>query len=103
MTEQASIAVWFVYIIQTTTGILYTGIATDVERRFTEHCATYHGQPKSLVKKGAKFFRGHQPERVVYKEAVNSRSEATKRELAIKKMSRAAKLKLLDDTLADSA
>jgi putative endonuclease len=77
---------WWVYIVQATNGFLYTGIATDPKRRFKEHCEG---------KKGAKFFRRSQPQKIVYLEQHDSRSLATSREIAIKKLSRAQKLRLI--------
>ncbi|MFD2437858.1 GIY-YIG nuclease family protein [Modicisalibacter luteus] len=34
---------WFLYMIETAAGALYTGITTDVERRFGEHCGSRRG------------------------------------------------------------
>lgn len=76
---------WFVYLIESSDGRLYTGITTDVERRFREH------QGLLGKNKGAKFFRGRRPLDVVYTESYGSRSEASRREAEIKKMSAAAK------------
>jgi len=76
---------WFVYIIRSSDGLLYTGITTDVERRFREH------QGVLGKGKGAKFFRGRRPEAIVYTEAQGSRSGASRREAEIKKMSATAK------------
>jgi putative endonuclease len=78
---------WEVYIIKTISGKLYTGITTDLERRFQAH---------QKQEKGARFFRLSRPERVVFRESQPNRSEATKREMAIKKMSRNEKLLLLE-------
>ena len=77
---------WFLYIIQTKKKRLYTGITTDVERRFEEH--------KSGSPKGAKFFRSDKPHQIVRTEEMKDRSEASKREAKIKAMTRAEKLKL---------
>jgi putative endonuclease len=77
---------WFVYMIQSEKGHLYTGITTDVERRFKEH---------SDSKKGAKYFRGKVPVEVVYQKTFKDRSSASKFEAAIKKMPRANKIKLI--------
>ncbi len=77
---------WFVYILQTEKGKLYTGIAIDIEKRFFEHL---------FSNKGAKFFRSDAPEKIVYFEIHESRSNATKREIQIKKMSRNQKLVLI--------
>ncbi len=79
---------WTVYIIETDKGYLYTGITTDLVRRFSEHQSS---------KKGAKYFRGHTPVRILYTESYKNRSLATKRELAIKKLPRKNKLKLIKD------
>jgi len=77
---------WFVYIIEAENGHLYTGITTDLERRFSEH------QSK---KKGARFFHTSAAKQMVYSELQPDRSSASKREVAIKKLSRQAKLKLI--------
>jgi len=76
---------WVVYIIQTGSGKLYTGITTDIERRFSEH---------RTKKKGARFFHFSSPETIVFQEKHINRSTATKREIEIKKMSRNKKLDL---------
>jgi putative endonuclease len=76
---------WQVYIIVCTDNSLYTGITTDIERRFSEHAGV----------QGAKYFRGRTPDKVVYLEGGHSRSTASKREAAIKKLLRADKLRLI--------
>lgn len=75
---------WSVYIILCSDRSLYTGISTDVERRFQQHKAGG----------GAKYFRGRQPICIVYREAGYSRAEASRRENQIKQLSRAEKLRL---------
>ncbi|WP_411826487.1 GIY-YIG nuclease family protein [Luteolibacter sp. AS25] len=81
-------SVWSVYMIRCGDGSLYTGIATDVERRFSEH----EGQgPKS-----AKYLRGRLPLEVVYRAEIGNRSEASKEELRLKSLSRSAKMKMLN-------
>lgn len=77
---------WFVYIILADDGRLYTGITTDVARRFGEHMGTA---------KGARFFRGRQPVEVVYTETLPDRSSALRREAEIKKLTRREKLDLV--------
>ncbi|MBP1629090.1 MAG: hypothetical protein H6Q00_3565 [Holophagaceae bacterium] len=72
---------WWVYILRCGDGSLYTGIAKDVDERHAKHQAG----------KGAKYTRGRGPLEVVYRERVGSKSEAARRELAIKKCSRSAK------------
>lgn len=78
---------WWVYIIGCDDGRLYTGITTDMQRRWLEH---------SGRRKGAKFFRGRKPSQLVYVESSHDRASASRREAAIKKLPRAAKIKLLD-------
>lgn len=73
------------YIIESTDSKLYTGITTDFEQRWESHCKG----------KGAKFFRGRQPKRLCYLENHDSRSSASKREAAIKQLSRQEKLALI--------
>lgn len=77
---------WFLYIIRSEKGKLYTGITTDLERRFEEH---------STGKGGAKFFRSDSPLKIEYTENFENRSEASKREAEIKKMTRVQKEKLI--------
>jgi len=76
---------WQVYIILCADDSLYTGITTDIERRFQQHASG----------KGAKYFRGRRPVQIVYQEVGHSRSSATIREYAIKCLSRSAKNSLL--------
>lgn len=77
---------WYLYIIQTEKNKLYTGITTDIDRRFEEH--------KSGAPKGAKYFRSDRPVKIVRTEKLENRSEASKREAEIKSMTRTQKLKL---------
>jgi putative endonuclease len=83
---------WSVYIIRCDDGSLYTGVSTDVERRFREHL----GQPR-----GARYFNGRMPLEVVWREDGHTRSTACRREAAIKKLSRAQKLGLIDGRFPD--
>lgn len=80
---------WSVYIIEASDSSYYTGISTDVERRFVEHTS---GRPP-----GAKYFKGRTPLRIAYREDGHTRSSASKREAAIKKLSRAQKDLLIAD------
>ena len=78
--------VWYLYILRCGDGTLYTGITTDVEKRLETHRSG----------KGAKYTRGRLPLELVYQEVCGSHSDALKRELAVKKYSRAEKQKLID-------
>ncbi len=77
---------WSLYIIEASDASLYTGITTDVDRRFEEHLN---------CQKGAKYFNGRRPVRIVYREDGHSRSSASRREMEIKKLSRQEKQKLV--------
>ncbi len=81
---------WYVYIIETKCGKLYTGITTDLQRRFTEHLQG---------KKGARFFRISSPKIILFQEQHADRSQASKREYEIKKMSRKQKFELINNNL----
>ena len=68
---------------------LYTGVAKDVSRRIQEH---NHDD-----KKGARYTRARRPVMLVYQESQTNRSDACRREAAIKKLSRQKKLNLIQD------
>jgi len=76
---------WYIYIIETLSNRLYTGITKDLDARLEKHKSG----------KGAKFFRTDPPIKIVYSESFDSRSEALKREYAIKQLTRIQKLKLI--------
>jgi len=77
---------WVVYMIKASDDSLYTGVTTDVERRFKEHCSPA---------KGARYFRGRRPVAIVYTENHPDRGSAQRREAAIKRFSRKKKLQLI--------
>lgn len=77
---------WTVYIIESSDDTLYTGITTDIEKRWRAHTGG---------KQGAKFFRGRTPRRIVFKEPGHDRSSASRREYQIKQMKRHEKLLLI--------
>lgn len=81
-----SLKQWEVYIIQAKSGHLYTGITTDLNRRFCDHLAGT---------KGARFFHFSDAEKIVFRESHPDRSSATRREIEIKKMTRKEKELLL--------
>lgn len=77
---------WKLYILRCADGSLYTGITTDIEKRFAAHNAG----------KGAKYTRGRGPLELVYSENCESHSAALKREIEIKTLTRDEKLKLVE-------
>ena len=70
-----------VYLVRCQDGSLYTGITTDPERRLKEH----------NLGLGAAYTRSRLPVTLVYRELAESRSQALRRERAIKSLTRAAK------------
>jgi putative endonuclease len=76
---------WQVYIISCSDNSLYTGITTDIARRFVQHQSG----------RGAKYFRGRQPVEVIYLESGHNLTTAMKKEACIKKMERAKKCLLI--------
>ncbi len=77
---------WSVYILRCGDGTLYTGVAKDVDRRVRVHNSG----------KGAKYTRSRLPVEAVYREICGDKSAALKRELAIKNLERAEKLRLIE-------
>lgn len=78
-------SVWYLYILRCRDGSLYTGITTDVDKRFLAHSEG----------RGAKYTRGRAPLELVYREECGSHSDALKRELQIKALTKAEKESLI--------
>ncbi len=76
---------WQVYILRCGDDSLYTGISNDLEKRIKAH----------NEKRGARYTRARLPVKLVYRESADSRSTASQRELAIKKLTREQKLSLI--------
>ncbi len=75
----------FVYMLECADGTLYTGWTTDLKRRVTQHNAG----------RGASYTRMHRPVKLVYWEEHPDRGSAQRRELSLKRLSRARKLALI--------
>jgi len=78
---------YYVYLIQCEDGSIYTGITTDLKRRFKEHSD----------KAGGYYTRAHKVEKILYTEEYLTKSEALKREVQIKKFRRKEKFKLIEN------
>lgn len=76
---------YYVYIIECTDDTLYTGITTDIQRRFKEH----------KDRKGGAYTRSKKVKKILYTEEFKTRSEAQKRESEIKGWRREKKLNLI--------
>lgn len=84
---------YYVYILTCKDNTLYTGITTDLEKRLQEH---------NNSEKGAKYTRARRPVSLSYSERAKDRSEASKREYAIKKLTRTQKLELIYSSSSSS-
>lgn len=78
---------WHLYLVRTGDGALYTGIATDVGRRFAEHQAG--------GKRSAKYLRSRGPIELVYQTPIGSRPLALKVEARVKSLAKAEKEKIV--------
>lgn len=76
---------WFCYLLRCADDTLYCGISNDLDKRLAAH----------NTGTAAKYTRTRTPVELVYSEPCADRSAASKRELAIKRLSRAQKLALL--------
>jgi putative endonuclease len=75
---------YYVYILECRDGTLYVGSTNDIDKRVSVHNAG----------KGAKYTRGRTPVVLRYSEVFDTKGEALKREMALKRLSRNEKLKL---------
>jgi len=85
-------AQWSLYLVRTAQGSLYTGVTTDVQRRFAEH------ENKDEKNKGAKALRGKGPLTLAFKIVVGNRSDALKLEYRVKQLSAGDKQRLISRT-----
>ncbi len=83
--------VWSLYLLRTRTGHLYTGISTDVDRRFREHQAGSSRAARSL--------RGKGPLQLVFSAEVGSRGSAARLEYCVKQLARQQKEALISGRL----
>lgn len=72
---------WHLYLIRTDSGALYTGISTDVEKRFETH----------RLGRGSKFLRGQEGLELVYQCIVGDRSLASSAEYRLKQLEKSEK------------
>ncbi len=80
---------YFVYLLQCADKSIYTGITTNVARRFLEHQS----------KKGGHYTAAHQAKKIIHTEKFATRSQALKREAQIKRWPCAKKLSLANSSL----
>ncbi|MEI7810679.1 MAG: GIY-YIG nuclease family protein [bacterium] len=77
---------YYLYILKCADETLYTGITTDLDRRLMEH---------NTSKKGAKYTMARRPVEIVYSKRFKNRSNASKEEARIKKLTKAEKLAMI--------
>ena len=82
---------WHVYIIECNDGSLYTGITNDLNKRIIAHNAGC----------AAKYTKSRRPVRLRYIEPALDRSQASRREYAIKSLTKTAKQDLIATRLAE--
>jgi putative endonuclease len=78
---------WYLYLVRCQDGSLYTGISTDVARRFAQH----QGEGST----GSKYLKGRAPLTLVFQKNLGSKSLALKVERKVKKLSKARKEELI--------
>ena len=85
---------WYLYMIRSNCGSLYTGITKDIDRRFSEH--------DSQGNKCARYLRGKAPLELVFSQSVGDKKTAYRLEYYIKKLSKAQKEQLIIDGIINS-
>ena len=86
---------WYTYILRCEDGSLYSGITTDLARRFREHA--------SGKKKGAKYTRRHPPVRFEAAWQSETRAEASRLEYRLKRLTKAEKEALISGDVQENA
>lgn len=86
MNEGAEASLWYLYLIETAGGALYTGITTHVTRRLAQHESG----------RGAKALRGRGPLTLVHQEPVGSHGDALRLEAEVKRLSAVGKRSWLE-------
>ena len=74
---------WWLYVLECRSGLLYTGIAKDVDARFQAH----------INRTGAMFTRLNRPVRILGRTSLATKGEALRAEHALKQLARADKLR----------
>lgn len=82
---------YYTYIVQCSDGTYYTGYTTDINNRIRAH----------NQKKGAKYTRSRTPVVLMYHEEHKTKSDAMRREAAIKKLTREQKENLIQSRKKD--
>ena len=78
---------YYTYVLLTEKNTLYCGYTDDVEKRFQAH----------LEGKGAKYTKANKPVKIDYQKEFDTKSEAMKEEIRIKKLPREKKLQIINN------
>jgi putative endonuclease len=78
---------WFVYMLECSDSTIYTGITNNLERRIKVHNSG----------KGSKYVKNRLPVRLLWSIESENRSEASKLEIKIKKLTRNQKLNIIEN------
>jgi putative endonuclease len=78
---------WYLYVVRTVDNFLYTGITTDVDRRYAEHCA---GGARA-----SRYLRAHPPAELLWSRPIGSKGAALKAEYRFKQFPRTEKERLI--------
>lgn len=89
--DENSATEWSIYMVKTRLNTVYTGISTDVERRFKEHSGD--------SKRGARYLKGKGPLELIWQKSVGSKSDALVLEYKIKKLNKSQKLNLVEGVI----
>ncbi len=77
---------YFVYILLCKDKTFYTGYTNNLEKREFAH---------NTLSTGAKYTRGRRPVKLVYSEKFKTKSDAMKREVELKRMTREKKIAII--------
>jgi putative endonuclease len=83
----ATVSDWRVYLLRCADDSLYAGITNNLEKRLQQHNGELVG--------GARYTRGRRPVELVWQEGCESRGEALRREMEIKRLTREQKSELV--------
>ena len=78
---------WYIYMVECADGTIYTGISNNVSKRILAHNSG----------KGAKYTKTRLPVTLKWSQSCENRSEASKEEYKIKKLSRKEKLQKIEE------
>jgi putative endonuclease len=88
-------AIWYLYLIRSARGTLYTGITTDVARRFRQHAGQGRG--------ASRYLRGSGPLQLVYRVRIGNHALALRAEHRLRRLRKAEKESIVSTKLRTRA